>query len=349
MEHITMDKPVQVNITQKVPKQRQKSITANSFILSAAITIAVLVIAAFFAEYANINIDLSLQSLTIKAAVIGIGVFSIGYLIKKYSMNEGKRSIEFNQAKEKAKTALEGINNGESAFYIAEYCLDYAKNAQINERKRLLEDCGISYADFNSLYIGKSKRDILREAYIEKHKNDPKNGKLKRWFRYYVLGKDRELTNVQLKAIKNANSVKYEVYDPDFLRDNEWETRTGLVPSSEYNVRAANMNNNITSAVLGLLSASFGAYFAGGILFNFSLATLYMAIIEALIIFFNVVLKYLFGKKLVLMEISRYNLKVSESANFKIWFDKKNKEITEKNLTKSGENDIIISPHIVEA
>ena len=286
MEHITMDKPVQVNITQKVPKQRlQKSITANTFILGAAITIAVLVIAAFFADYANIDFDFSLKSWTIKALIIATGVFSIGYLIKRYSINESRKSIEFTEAKQRAKEALQSINDGESAKYIAEYCLKYSKQAQANERKRLLEDCGISYDDFNDLYIGKSKRDILRVAYIEKNKNVLKKGKFKAWFDYYVMRKDRPLTNVQLKAIKNANSVKYEVYDPDFLRDNEWETKSGLVPSSEYNVKAANAGNNITSAILGIFSVSFGTYFAGGIIFNFSLATLYMAIIELLIIF----------------------------------------------------------------
>lgn len=324
MEHITNDKPVQVNITQKMPKQRlQKSITANTFILSAALTIAILVIASLFAEYAKINIKLSLKSLTIQAAMVAIGIFSIGFLIKKYSINEGRRSVEYAKSREKAKEALTKINEGESAKYIQEYCLEYSKNAQLQERIRLLSDCGISYQDFTTFYMGKSTRDIVREEFFKYCENIENSGKLKRFMRFYIAKKGRELTKTQLHAIKAANAVKFERYDPDFLRDNEWEERQSLVPSSEYNTNKANGYNDVLSAAMGILSSLFGAYLGGSIMFNFSLATLYMAIIETLIIFFNVVLKFLFGRKIVLMEIARYNLKVAESSNYQVWLNEK--------------------------
>ncbi len=326
MEHITNDKPVQVNITQKPPKQKKaKSITANTFILGSAVTIALLVIATLFAEYASIDIDVSLKSISIQAAMVAIGIFSIGFLMKRYSINNCRRTTEYNEAKENAEKELGKINEND-AIRISEYCEEYSLLMQRTQRQRLLEDCGLSYAVFERFYIGKSTKDIIRGEFVEYCKTVENLGKFKRLWRFYALKKGRTMTSTQLKAIQAANAVKYERYDPDFLRTNDWETRRSLVPSSEYNTRKASGYNDIISAVMGIASSLFGAYFGGRIVFNFSLATLYMAIIETLIIFFNVVLKFIFGRKLVLMEIARFNLQVSEAKNYKVWLNEKMKQ-----------------------
>lgn len=336
MEHIeTRERQVNVNITQKMPKQKKKSISANSFILSAVVTISLLVVAALFAEYADIDIGLSLRSLTVKAVMIAIGIFSIGYLIKKYSINESRRSEEYLTAKKNAQIALDEISKENMAVQIPIYCEEYSKNAQLSERVRFLEDCGLTYEKFKADWLGKSTKDIVRDEYNNYCKTS-KEKKIKRWLRFHLLKKERDLTSTQLYAIKCANGVKYDFYDPDFLRDNEWEKKSNLVPSSEYNTLKANTKDNLLSSITGLLSVVFGAYFGGSIAFSFSIETLYMAIIEVLIIFFNVVLKYLVGRKLVVMEISRYNLKISEVKNYKIWYDERI-----KSLTPASESDII--------
>jgi hypothetical protein len=322
------DKPtMNVTVNQRPAKVlKKKSITGNTFILLAVSIITALIMVVMFSEYSEIDFDFSLRSVTVDAVMIAIGIFSIGFLMKQYSINENKKSEEYSKAKSMAEQSLSDINVEESSKYIEEYCETYSKKAQENLRRSYLEDCGLTYEEFLKSYIGRSIRDIVREEFFDYCISCSERSKVKLYFRFYFLRKDRKLTRTQLKAIHCANLVKYESYDPDFLRNNEWEKKSGLVPSSEYDIEKENRKNNLTSVVSAFFSVVFGAYFAGSILFDFSVKTLISALIKLLIIFFNVVTKYLFGRKLVVLEISRYHLKTAESKKYAVWL-KENKNI----------------------
>ena len=198
------DKPtMNVTVNQKPAKVlKKKSITGNTFILIAVSIITALIMVVMFSEYSELDFDFSFRSVTVDAVMIAIGIFSIGYLMKQYSINEGRRSEEFAKAKKEAEQRITEINSEKSSKYISEYCEEYAKKAQEDRRRLYLEDCGLTYEDFLNSYIGKSVRDIVREEFLKYFDASNEKSKWKRWFRFYILRRDRKLTRTQLRAIQ---------------------------------------------------------------------------------------------------------------------------------------------------
>ena len=140
MERIPDNSTPTMNVTvnQKPMILKKKTITGNTFILIAVSIITALIIVIMFSEYSNIDFDFSLKSVTLDAAMITAGIFSIGYLMKQYSINESRRSEEYKKAKFEAEQRINDINIEESSKFIVEYCNEYAKKALINQRKLYL-------------------------------------------------------------------------------------------------------------------------------------------------------------------------------------------------------------------
>lgn len=294
MIHPIEESPV-VQIKQETSERK---FSLNTVLWIVAIVILVGVIATYFVEELP-GVEFDFKNISGQVIIVFLGGFSLGELFKRIAINKAHDREEYLKAKKYAEGELAKID-GDKKTGINAYCEEAAHQRYLTVRNAILDKAKITVEDFEKKYATLSKREILK--------------------RYPDCG----LSKVQFEAIKAANGVKRQVYDPDFLQSVVVE-ESELVPSKRFNVRQKNVKNTVSSIIGGAFGTLFAVSLASQLIFAFSPAVLLTACIKILSILITIAFKFNFGWNLVMVdEINRLALQAKEAQNYCIWWDSHN-------------------------
>lgn len=294
-----MINPIEENevVSTKEEAGTERKITINAVLWIVAFIILIGIIATYFVEQLP-DFVFDLRNVTGQVLFVFLGGFALGELFKVIAMNKAHAREEYVAAKKNAENELDKIK-GEMKGGINEYCLQVADHCYTAARNAILDKAKIPVDVFVERYMTLSKREILT--------------------RYPDCG----LSKNQFAAIKAANAVKKQIYEPDFLQSVVVE-ESALVPSKRFNTKRKNLKNTLLSVVFGGIGTLFAVSLAAQLIFAFSPEVLFSAIIKILTIVITVAFKVNFGWNLVMVdEINRFALQAKEAQNYCAWWNKR--------------------------
>lgn len=297
-----------VNITQTTPSPIGSETLVNRTLYAIIAVLFVAVVSTYFVEDLP-GFVIDLRSMAIDALWLMLCCYTIGELAKRIYINKARATKEYGEAKQAAREALEGLTADELERRV-EYCTAYEDELYATEVKRLLKNASISEADYVEKYAALSAKEVRKQY-------------------------PTELSKKQLKKLDEINRVERVHYDPSFLNSTT-PTRARQAPSEMYDVGREDRKNMISSAVASVFSGFFGVTLAGELIFSFSLAVLFSAIVKVTLTLIFTSLKANFGWNLVMKtEISRYEMQKTEAGNLKSWCVKNPKQ----NLQSTAKSD----------
>lgn len=284
----TEQSSVQSITVERVTTQK----TVNSVLIVAIVIIFTAMIASYFVPELGAALGVSLKTLTTDGAWLAVGSFAVSTLVKQVAIERAKLTREYTDAKKTADTKLKRYNDDGLLVYAKEYCEDYEKAMLENDRKYLLEPVGITYADFERLYLAKSL--------------------------YYLL-RQKELSFKQALAVWRANRVKRVRYNADFLRTTVRMKRKKS-PSQINDDDKANALDTVKSFIFSFLGGAFAVSITTDIIVSFSTAALIAAGIKVAIVVMTSALRAAFGWRLITVtRVNRLELQISESISCIKW------------------------------
>jgi hypothetical protein len=162
----------------------------------------------------------------------------------------------------------------------------------------LLKSVNISFETYQSKYQTLNKKEL-----IARYPND-------------------NLSKEQIKVLQSIRKIKTVHYNPDFLNTTV-KTNYSVAPSDMYDADKENAKDIIVSMIFTLFSGAFAVSVAAELIFSFSTAALFSALIKTAITLITVAMKARFGWNLVMRtEINRYTLQISEVKNLKRFYNK---------------------------
>lgn len=300
IQHIEQTGETSFNVFQTVRTEKPKTI--NGILIALACLLFIGVLSTYFVEELP-NVVINLRNITKQALWVFIGGFCIGELFKRVAINRAKMTDEYKTALEEAREAVKRNATAKKTARAKEYCDDYANTVYESEKARVLGDAGVSVEDYKTKYFSKNKGEILS------------------------IFPDCGLSKKQFKAIKRANAVKKISYNPDFLRTVE-RTSRNLAPSEIHDEKRRNMINTATSVVFGFIGSIFCVSFIQNLIFNFSVAVIFDAVVKIVMILIMIALKTQFGWSLIMdTVIGRLRLQKAEAERFFDWCDENPKTI----------------------
>ena len=288
------EKPVYQNVTY-APTIKQKNVSPEGFMNGIlCIIVAVLfaaILSAYFVEDAG-GMLVELQDFAVEALWVIVCTYIIGELCKRIFINKARSTKFFQDKKKETEAELFSLTDEEREKRF-EYCKEYEKNTFEAERDRLLKESGISLRDYVEKYQTLSKKELLA-----RYPND-------------------KLSKMQLNKLQEIRKIKPVRYNPDFLNITV-KTVVGISPSEMYDVDKENGINMISSALLSIFGGVFGVSMAGELIFSFTPAAVFAAVVKTTITLITVALKARFGWNLVMRtEINRLGVQASEVKNLK--------------------------------
>ena len=254
----------------------------------AAVFIFLFVIVTYFVTF-QFNLDISLKDFTLNCIWFLVGNYAIGILCKSISKSKHRSTEEYREAQGRCEKIITELSESGYSARVAEYCEQRVKNMVWKQRKHYLGYVGITPEEYTEKYLGKSKREILREY------------------------PDCRLTKSQLQAICKCNHIRVGNYNPDFLLVFEADLTQNKSPSEMFNTKKQDGLNNLTSLASGIFSALFAGSIAYDFVFNFSATLVFMVLIKVVMILINVAFKIRFGWNIALQEIKQNELRASEA------------------------------------
>lgn len=234
------------------------------------------------------------RGIAIDAIWLILCCYTIGELVKRIFINKARSTVEYQKAKETTKTALEGLTE-EELERRGEYCAAYEEEVYAAELKRLLKNANISEEDYEGKYRLLTVKEIK------------------------VLYPNNGLSKKQLSDLKEINRLKRVRYNPAFLMTTV-SISSARSPSEMYDSERELRRNSFTSAITSIVSGFFGATFAGELIFSFSSAILFAAVVKITITLITAALKANFGWNCAMKtEINRFLLQQTEVKKLKHW------------------------------
>ena len=284
-----------VNVFQTI-KKKETPQTINGVLIGLAVILFIGILSTYFVEELP-NVVISLRDISKQALWVFLGGFAIGELFKRVAINRAKITEEYKTAYKEAAAAIKKNADAKKIARAKSYCDDYAEKLYDSEKRRILGDAGISIEDYNTKYIARNKREIL------------------------AIYPECGLSKKQFKALNRANAVKKLSYNPDFLRTVE-QTGRYVAPSDIHDEKRRNRWNMITSAVFGIVGSVFCVSFIQNLIFNFSAAVMFDAVVKIVMILIMIATKTQFGWSLIMdTAVGRLRLQKAESERFFDWCD----------------------------
>ncbi len=281
----------------KLPKIISRESLVNGVLLTIVAILLFGILSTYFVEEIPAAL-LKFRDISKQALWVFVGGYAIGELLKIVFINRAHESVEYKAAKEEAEAKLAEIVEAKKTDRLIEYCHEYEERLFRENRELALAGSNISIEVFENKYVALNSREI-RKRY-------PNDG----------------LSKMQLKAIRGANAVKKERYDPEFLTSTLYAGQQN-VPSARYNIKRRNVKNAVSSAITGAIGSLFGVSFANELIFNFTKEILVGAIIKLVMLALVVALKLIFANSLVFdTEIGRFNLQANEAKAYLLWYEK---------------------------
>ncbi len=269
-------------------KQKNDGAFVDWFTTALLIVLAVGIIAAFFVTF-DIAIDLSVKSMTINTAWFAISTFSLGTLTKRLFRRKGRQTKAYTESKAEATEAIKALNESEYGKRAGDYAAARTRETIARYRKHELTAVGIAVEKFEREYLGKGIKTLWKDFWAGK------------------------LSLLQCRAIHRCNHVRIKAYDPNFITSYYATTKVMQTASAAIDVQGIDRRNDFQSVVFTVFSAfGIGVMFSNVIL-DFSVQTLFLAIIKIIVIGINVGMKASLGWDLSLMEIQRNKLRESEA------------------------------------
>ncbi len=288
--------PITVYQTVKNTMSVSNEAFVNGILLTVAALLLVGILATYFVKDLP-DVILDIREISKQALWVFIGGYAIGELLKFVFINRARVGNYYTEIRDDAKKALKKIVEAGKADRIGEYCKWYAQELFSEKRRLVLQSSDISLEAFEEKYVALSKKEILK--------------------RY----PDCALSKKQFKAIKKANAVEMEIYNPEFL-SSALGGNVRTIPSKRYNVKSRNVKNAISSIVFGAVSSLFGVSFANELIFHFSQEIIVAAVIKVILLLLTVALKIVFAQSLVYdTEVGRFKLQEEEAAAYLRWYD----------------------------
>lgn len=260
----------------------------NTLLLIAMIVLFVAMGATYFVEELP-DIVFEPKMLVKDALWVAICGFSISEIAKRMFVNKAHYTAEYKQAVKESKESFATLTD-EELNSRAEYCKAYEEAVYYTERNRMLQDAHISIEDYENLYCGKD------------------------------IEVSERLTKRQVKTLKAVSKLKRIHYDSDFLNSSR-ATNTRYSPSDMYNATREDKVNSISSAIFTVLGCLFCVSLMGDLVFSFSKAALFTAIVKITFTLIIVTTKAVFGWNLVMRtEINRLEVQKEEVENLKRWY-----------------------------
>lgn len=302
------------------------------FMTALIIIITVAIISTYFLIFEGEN-KINFKQATYNTIWFAVGNFAIGGLAKKIFRRKCEKTKAYVEAGQEANKEINALCENDGRKIAPAYCKDYTKQAIKRYREHQLALVGISLRRFNKYYLGISLGQLWK------------------------LWRKKLLNFVQCKAIWRCNRIKMKAYNPYFILSYNSSEADMLSPSEMYNTKRANAIDNVRSFILGVLSAIGIGFVFQDVIFNFSLAVLFEAIIKVIMIGVTLGLKATFGWNLGIMELRRNKLRASEARacmkwgkdNPKLVIDYESEEEEyEKLLDKALDKDERVFPLVVE-
>ena len=294
----------QIVYIERPVEKMQKKLFSEAIINKVLVALVVLLVFAVLATYFVEDLPSfvpEFRSIAIDAVWLIACCYAIGELVKRIAINKARTTTEFVEAKKKAKEELSSLTK-EELDERHSYCEAYEERVYTAALDRLLKDAEITKDDYNDLYKALTVKEIKAKY------------------------PDCTLSKKQYAALKEINRLRRVKYNPEFL-NTTIEVITHSSPSEMYNAGRENTKNMISSAVMSILSGVFCASFVGSLVFSFSVATLFAAVVKIVLTAFFAAIKAIFGWSLVMnTEINRYTLQTEEAKNLKNWCKTKNKK-----------------------
>lgn len=218
-------KVTEITVIKKAPTQK----TVNTILLVAAAFIFIAVIASYFVEL-NIFTDISLKELSTGAAWVFIGSYSIASIFKQIAINRAKQTQEYIDQKNKTAETLKKYADSGELTEVSAYCKAWEEKALIDDREKFLKPVGIPYAVFLEKYLAKGIIWLKKNCH--------------------------ELSVKQLIAVTQANAVRIQTYNADFLRTTV-HTAVRRSPSARFDTDKKNAMHNLQTIIFMILGSCF--------------------------------------------------------------------------------------------
>lgn len=237
---------------------------------------------------------ISLKDLTLSGTWVCLGSYSVGEIAKRIVTNKAKRT-KFYMDKERETELTQQIFAREGYVeYVEEYCEAYETEQLKIHRKLYLDNVKIDYETYEKEYVG-----------VE-YKNLPDT-----------------LTTPQKEAIKRANKVKKQPYNPSFLRSFV-PVSFGKTPSQMYDIRTIDVWNSVISLFTSILGSLFAVSIVGEIVLDMSVTAWILACVKLTVLLLTVSMRISFAWKLVMNTgVARMELQRTESIKSAKWAQKK--------------------------
>lgn len=290
--------PVQ-NVTYSPVIKPKKVSTEATMNVVLCIIVAILfaaIIAAYFVEDAG-GVLVEIQEMATEALWVIVGTYAIGELCKHIFINKAHTTETYIAKKQDAEKELASLTDEEREKRF-EYCKHYEQTAFETQRDRLLKSANISLEDYENKYQTLNSKELRL-----RYPND-------------------NLSKKQMKALRHIRKIKPLHYNPDFLNVTV-KTNNALSPSEMYDADKENWKDVIISAVFSFFGGAFAVSIASELIFSFSPAALFAALVKTAITLITVAMKARFGWNLVMRtEINRFCLQISEVKNLKRYCEK---------------------------
>lgn len=282
------------------PTIKQKKVSAEAtmnvvlWIIFAVLFLAI--ISSYFVKDAG-EILIEIRDFAVQALWLTVGSYSMGEICKIIFINKAHTTETYVSKKQETEKELSSLTD-EQLEKRFEYCKDYEQTAFETQRDRLLKSVSIDLKTYESKYQTLNKRELL-----SRYPND-------------------NLSKAQIKVLQAIRKIKPVHYNPDFLNTTV-KTNSTLAPSEMYDADKENGKNIILSMIFTFFSGAFAVSVAAELIFSFTPAALFAALVKTAITLITVAMKARFGWNLVMRtEINRFCLQISEVKNLKRYCEK---------------------------
>ncbi len=297
-----------VNVTYApVIKQKDGGAFVDVFLTVLIVFLTVGIIATYFIHF-DMTTELNVEDITVNTVWLAISTYCIGALGKKASRRKGEKTQDYLAAEQEATEAIKTLCESEHAARAEEYAETQTEEAIKRYRKYELSAVGISLEDFKEKYLGKGFKTLFREF------------------------KSGTLSFMQWRAVRRCNRIKIRAYDPNFITSYHANTEMIQTASGMINVKRTDRKDDLKSVLFTLFGALGIGVMLSDVVLNFSIETLFEAVIKIIMIGLNLGLKTSFGWNLSLMEIKRNKLRASEARACMEWAKRTPKSVKDANI-----------------
>ena len=297
-----------MNVTYApVVKQKDTGAFVDFFLTALIVFLTVGIIATYFITF-DMTTELDVKDITVNTVWLAISTFCIGALGKKSARRKGEQTKDYAESEREATEAIKELCASEHVARAEEYAEAQTEEAIKRYRKYELTAVGIKLESFKEKYLGKGVITLFKE---------------------FTQG---NISFMQFRAICRCNRLKIRAYDPNFITSYHANTETIQTASGMINVKKMDRKDDLKSVLFTICGALGVGVMLSDVVLNFSLETLFEAVIKIIMIGLNLGLKTSFGWNLSLMEIKRNKLRASEARACMEWAKRTPKSVKDSNI-----------------